>query len=497
MPRRTEIFSSTNIDSLVLNNPYLLLYQKTDWPDYLELLAKIYDLLEEEGKPVEWARVEALIEAFYGPKNLASPATKKLQFTSMAISELGLLQDSHDAYGNRYIEPTRSGKQFLKQTEDQIFNRRKFTGAGVEHMLGSLNQLLYSQEMLTVEEAVAELNEKIRSYKEDIKRVQTQGVQAAQLLSRGYSSEELLVEANEAAARILAASEDIKLAVERARKQLIKRYHQEKMSVGQAIEYVADFHAELRKTPEYVSYMKAKDLLSHIEGLQGLFKHTDVSRIVRMLEDRQVIQSEVLKQTVLPVFSYQFQRLCRSIEEKVQQQIHLLRVQVHYVMASDSQRTRNFLQDLLSQFYQAPEQVEVFLKQSSIEIELFSDFDLGSIELNSFEQIEHLNQQVVALNTFDGFEWRQMVESLRLAEEATIQKVLAKLKAEIRCKERVVLSEYSIEYGLIEYYVLDQIEMFDSGIQSIEGKKMDFIVDLMGGRLVLRDMNDREFFISH
>ena len=113
MAKRTEIFSDESLGGLFLHHPYLLIFQKEDWKEYFVLFAQIYNLLEQENVRVPFEVVRTLVLKYYSQKKLANIEQKLTNFFHMAIGELEVLRDSHDQFGQRYIETTRSGKQLL------------------------------------------------------------------------------------------------------------------------------------------------------------------------------------------------------------------------------------------------------------------------------------------------------------------------------------------------------------------------------------------------
>ena len=130
------------------------LFEKRDWREYLELLARIYDLLEGASSRIPFDLVEGLLRNFYADHPLASVEQKISSFVIMAISDLEVLKDSHDSQGNRFIEATREGKSLLKLGEELILNRKKFTGLGAEGLMNSLNNILLSENVMTLAQGI-------------------------------------------------------------------------------------------------------------------------------------------------------------------------------------------------------------------------------------------------------------------------------------------------------------------------------------------------------
>lgn len=496
MAQRAEIFTQQNIDGLFFNNPFILLFQKTDWMEYLELIARIYDLLENEGSRVECSRMEVLIENFYAGKPLPYVIQKKASFISMAITELAVLKDSHNSSGTRYIETTREGKTLLKICEGLIQNRKKFTGTGADTLMGALNNLLLTHKRMTLEDAVTHHREKIREYKKDIEKMQIDGVHCGELLTQGFSGEELITQAEEAASHILTAGEDIKLAIEQARKNLIRRYRNQDFSVGQAIEYIADFYEELRSSPEHRSYAKAKDILSYLEGIGERFKYKDIPRILHLIGEKGIIDKDSLKQCGLTDFPRHFQNIVRGIEEKVQEQINLLRVQVHYVLAGDSKRTQAELKELMAQFIDQHGHMAEFFTQYPYVVESNMDISIGALKPHSLEIDSELHLEKVSLNQITDDEMRILSELLRKAEEVTISRVIDRLKEHLSRLGEIILSKYSIKHGIVEYYVLSHVEYFSDSINSETMEQSDLKISTKGKEFILRGAENKRLFFA-
>ena len=141
MAKRTEIFTQEALDVFFIHHPSFLIFQKEDWKEYLLLFAHIYDFLEEDGVRVPFEILRTLVLKFYAPRKQINLEQKIFLFFQMAIGELEILKDSHDQFGQRFIETTRSGKQFLQLTETLLERRVRYTGTGAETLLGALNEI--------------------------------------------------------------------------------------------------------------------------------------------------------------------------------------------------------------------------------------------------------------------------------------------------------------------------------------------------------------------
>lgn len=467
MPR-AEVFSSANIAGLMESNPFLKLFAKQDWHEYLELIAKAYDLLDEQSGRIEAQSLDSLIDAFYFSETPAYIVQKKHNFITMAVAELGVLKDTHDLAGNRYFEPTRHGNQLLKTCETLILNRKQFTGSGADTLIGSLNSMLDNANELTLDEAIIHHQEAIKKYLDDIQLIQEKGVRTSKMLAPGFSKEELFTRADEAASHILAASEDIKNSVSNVRKALVTNYHRDGFSAGHAIAYVADFYSALRETPEYASYTQAKDILSYIEGLGGRYRYKDINQLLHLLSIKGHLPQESLTRSSLPSFPRRFQSIVRNIEEKVEEQIQLLRTQVYYVMTGNSRHLQEELAELMGVTLKAGPQAQELFEAQPYQIPDGLDLTIGALAAHSFEIDQRIPTQAIELNSLSIEERRALAEALRKAEEATVRKVIDRLKAELSRKGKILLSEYPIQMGIVEYYVLANVAYFHPSIASVD-----------------------------
>lgn len=132
--------------------PYILIFQKDDWKEFLELLALIYDYLENTTVPVPYDVLKTILYRHYSSK-IQSVDLKIASFFTMMIAELRVLKDSHDQWGKRFIESTPAGKDLLKLIESLLGQRTRFAGTNAETMLGALNGLLFTPQDMSEEEA--------------------------------------------------------------------------------------------------------------------------------------------------------------------------------------------------------------------------------------------------------------------------------------------------------------------------------------------------------
>ncbi len=488
MSKRLQTITRESLDNLFVNHAYLQIFQKKDWTEYLLLIAQVYDLLEEQQSVIPYESLRSLlIQHYSSSQKLESPEQKALQFVTMAIADLQVLKDRHNHLGQRFIEATRGGKELLKLVENLLQQKVRYTGLTADTMLAALNNLLVQNKIMSEEEALSHHREKIRSYQEDLKRIQKFGVSKAELLPGEYSKEELLQQAEESALHILTAVEDVKTAIERVRRQLAEGYFKESRSAGQNINLVVDFYQELERTPEYRSYNQAFDLLSHIDGLGGRFRFRDVDEVIREGLRQAVFERADIERSHLLGFKNRFYRDHHSIEEKRKLQLQLLQQQVMYAMSNESKTVEKDLRDSLSLFHQHKTETLSHFQDHGIQLSLPSSVSWGEVLLNAFEVPVEIPKESLVLNGISQDEAQTLARALMEAEEATIQKTLERLRENIRQSGPVLLSEYDLQWGLTEYYVLLEADTFALDIVKEMKPITDIPVRTRYGDLVIRE----------
>jgi hypothetical protein len=466
--KRSEILLETALDSIYWHHPYLLLFQKEDWKEYTVLIAQIYDFIEEENQKVPFEVVKTLILKFYSARDLASIDTKIFNFFQMAIGELHVLKDSHDQFGQRFIETTRSGKMLLQMIEGLLERRTKFSGTGAEVLLGALNDILSSRRSMSDSEAIEHHKAKIRSYKDDLEKIRKHGISHAELLPIPHSNEALFNQAEEAAAHILSSIEDVKVAIERQRQDLAQGYFEGSKTAGQSVTAVADFYQRLYSSSEYLSYIQAKSLLSHLEGYSARFTIKNIDHLLHQIRQKDLLPNDQLRRSQLQGFMQQFQNSDHAIQEKVKAQIKLLQQQVHYATSTDVNGLQNALHVVLSRFLANKEKVIDYFRSQPAALLMPADFESGPVDLSRFEVNRESEGIKLENSELDPAELKALFLSLARAEETNLKKIVQNFKTKLQASSEIYLSRYVFEFGLTEYYVLSEIELFDSRIEKTE-----------------------------
>jgi len=392
----------------------------------------------------------------------------------MVIAELNILRDSHDSMGRRFIEGTRYGKSLLQMVEGLLAQRTKFTGTSAETMLGALNNLVLTQKQWTEEEAIAHHKERIKAYQKDIQRIESKGIHHAELLPVPHSHEALFSQSEESAIHLLAAIEDVKMAIEKNRQELASSYLQQSKTAGKNLTAVADFYEGLYHSNEYSSYIQAKNLLSFLEAQIARFPNKNLDHLLVQIENLQLVPVETLRRSHLKSFMDQFRIADSGIQEKIKSQIGLLQQQVNYAMSTDIRGLQEHLRALISQFFAQKEGVLDFFNEEPITVLWPVDFELGRVEMFDFEIDLDLENQKINYTELDDAEEMLLLENLLHAEETTLQTIIERLRQLIMKspKREINLLDHEFNYGLAEYYVLSEVELFSSEFSvSFVGKK--------------------------
>lgn len=490
MAKRNQVLTKEALSGLIRHHPYLQILQKEDWQEYVILLGQIYDVLEEQSSRVPMDAVRPLVLRFYAHSGLASPDQKATVFFNMAIAELQVLKDSHDQFGQRYLETTRSGKALLQLFEGLVAQRSRFSGTGAEVLLAALNDILISRQQMTEEEALEHHREKIAAYKEDIARIKFEGLVSAQLLPMAHSNEALFSQAEEASIHVLQSIEDVKSAIETQRKELASAHFTSRRSSGQTLGTVADFYQGLYSSPAYASYVTAKDLLSHLEGFQARFSLRNVDRLLHSIDSRGLLPLGVVQRSNLNAFMRQFAVADDSIQEKIKAQLRILQQQVLYSMTTDVEGMRSALQETLSHMLRRPSEVLGFFEQNPLAVTVPQDFDFGPVELFDFELPVEAVAVKLSEEAFDHAQERELILALVRAEEGTLKDILTRLNQQLDSEGELRASRHQFPRGLAEYYVLSEIGLFDPTCSKQDDGITDLVVDSKHGCFVIREVSD-------
>jgi len=482
--RRQDAIHPLSLQSLFSKHPYILIFQKENWQEYLDLLSQIYDLVEENGQQVPYVTIRILVMKYFRNKGLQSVEQTSSLFISMCIEELQVLKDVYDKEGQRLIELTRSGKQLLSLVEQLLSQRIKYSGTGAETLLGALNEALIAGQGFDQETALSHHQGKIKAYREDIKKIESLGVQHAELLPVPHSVEALFAQAEGAAEDILAAVEDVKQAIESERQELAQSYLDSTRSSGQSVNAVAEFYEQLHQSATYRSYIQAKDIFSYLEAYAHRFPFKNVSKILHKLEEEAKVEGELIKRSQLNGFQKRFELADSAILDKIQAQLRLLELQVRYSLATDVKGLQVHLKELLRLNFQLKDQIADFFEEHDLPVYKPS-LQAGGVELFSFERSEEIENDLIE-EDFGESERRLLIEALLQAEETTLKQIISHFRTLLLENGSIRLDDYSFRYGLAEYYVLSEVELFDQSIQKEALPSRDLVLTLRGRQMVMR-----------
>ncbi len=498
MSKRSEFFTEETLTSLFANHPYLGIFQKEDCQEYLHLLASIYDLLESDNARIPFEVLRSFVIKFYAHKKLQFIENKVTSFFVMMIGELMLLQDSHDSFGQRFVEATRAGKELLQHLENLMAQRTKFSGTGAETLLGALNRILISRQSVTEEQALEHHREKIKAYQADIQKIKSLGLAHAELLPIPHSNDALFNQAEEAALHIVASIEDVKAAIEKQRQELSQNYFKNARSAGQNLNAIADFFERLYQSTEYQSYIQAKQLLSHLEGIGARFSVKNIDLLLHQIQARDLIPDHEIKRSHLKGFMGQFEQADHQIQEKIRSQIRLLQQQVHYALFTDVRGAQSQLQSLMTSLIGDRSRALEFFENAPVELNFPADFETGPLELATLEVRRESEGVGIDSHRFAVDEQRALFEALLMAEESTLQDILKNFKLQLakidQKKNPVSLGGYLFTKGIAEYYVLCEIELFDPQIRKQACGQTDLLISAKHGDFVIRSAQNYQFF---
>lgn len=511
MSHRTDLFSDQSLSNLYGNHPYLLIFQKDDWKEHLHILSQIYHFLEQENTRTPYEVLKSLIFNYYANSGVTTLLEEKTsRFFRMCLEDLCVLKDSHDQYGQRFFETTKYGKELLLLVESLLNQKAKFSGTGAETLLGALNNILTSREQMSSEEALAHHRQMIKKYQNDMARIEKMGVTHAEMLPMPHSNEALFRQAEEAAIHILSSIEDVKTAIEMQRKLLAESYLGITHSAGRNISAVAEFYQKLYDSPEYVSYNQAKMLLSFLEAYSIRFPEKNIDRLLNKISSKELVSKDDVQRSYLKKFMRQFSDADEVIREKTKEQVRILQMQVNYAMNNDVVGVKKHLDHIFSMLMTNKESAAQALTDVELQIDLMDEFQLGEIELSELRKNIEFESLPLVKTEFEADEYMQMMQALLHAEEATIETITEHFRLwyfqkdenfqnnnkgnDISKNQPRCLSQYEFKYGLSEYYVISQIELFAPEFSRKETHDMDLFVATKYGDLVLCDIKDVEYF---
>lgn len=456
MGHYVDLFSPEALDAIRAKSAAVKLFQAQDWQDYLRILAAIYDLLASAEGPVEFTRVEGIVDAILRQRGVAFIGQARAQMLKKLIEDWEVLKDYHDGAGRRrYAAPTPEGQRLLLLIAELIKNRKSYIGRGAESLLDALNELLLDVPSLSAKEAINRHKAEIKKLEEDILRIEQGGVSRSKLLLAS-PRDELFARADEEAAAILASSETIKAAVQTARRDLADGCFNGTLSPGDAVGKVTEFHKALHEQQEYRSFQQAKDVLSMIEGLSPQFAYTDVDLLLRKLIDRGILGQSAATQSSLAHFQSQFLKITMDIGAQAEAEFKILKRQVSYAAMGNSRRIQQTLTTLVSEAAKKPEDTLAFFAKGApgaLEVDGLR-WAGKNVALNDFRVKTAIEGEVIGDPSGDALDFSAVADQLKRADEATIKRAVSRILGELQKRGVFRLSTFDFALGLIEPYVL-------------------------------------------
>jgi hypothetical protein len=302
---------------------------------------------------------------------------------------------------------------------------------------------------------------------------------------------DLLDQANECCKEILESGQLVQNEIEKTRTELLNKNLNLGNNAGDSINFITEFYKTLQKTESYKNFQAAKDSFLNL-SLKS--ENNDIEQIVEHLLENNVISYNSLKASYLHNFNRKFQEQVNLIESKIQEQVRILKIQVHYAVSGDSQSVQENLKKLIHSFFTNKSEVANFLKENPLSINSGLTQQLGGVKINNFYYDEVINEGEIVRNSMNSGEDFAILESLRKNEEATLKKVLEKTHAILKEKE-FVLKEYIFEYGLVEFIIIANIEYFAKEIATEKLEKIDVVIQNKNKTCLISGVDNRKYYI--
>jgi hypothetical protein len=265
-------------------------------------------------------------------------------------------------------------------------------------------------------------------------------------------------------------------------------YFEKSKSAGQNLSAVTDFYEALYHSSEYMSYNQAKEILSFLDGYSSRFANKNVNHLVHKIEKDKIIEEEIINRSHLKTFLAQFKNADNSIQEKIKSQIQILQQQVHYALSTDIAGLQNSLKELVSLFLDNSELVTDYLQNEPLEIEIPAELDSPRYDIFDFKVDDLFLDQSFSEINLSQTEHEALMDALLQAEETTLQNIVEKTRALIRKNKILQMNEHNFTFGLAEYYVLTEIELFAPDLAKDYTSHTDLVCKGKDNEFVLRNV---------
>jgi hypothetical protein len=273
--------------------------------------------------------------------------------------------------------------------------------------------------------------------------------------------EVLFLKANENCEKILQSGSLVEKEIETTRSELVSKNSNSNVTVGESINFITEFYTRLRESESFQNFNNTKSVFLDLSTSDS----DDVERLVEKILSRNILGYNKLKASSIYNFSKEFQELVQQIESKIQEQIKILKIQVHYAVSGDAQSVQENLKKTLKLLFINNTNAVGYFKDNPLAVESGVHHKLGNVILSPFHYDELIDGGEVVISDLNSEENEMIIENLRRNEEATVTKVVNKLHTLLKAGE-CNLKEYPFDHGLVEFMILSNIEAFSNVIKS-------------------------------
>lgn len=479
MATRANTFSPENIELLFQTHPWLEVLTKDYRNSIIRLTAEVYDLIENNGSRLAYTVAESRVRSLFIES--PSPDVAAKRFLEQSTVSWRTLRDSHDNEGNRFLHVTSEGRAFLEMLQRLMLSRNQFTAVGADRMLLSLNTIISNPDGLSKEDAIKKHKEEIAKLEADIKRIEAGSIKDSEILQGGHSPMELFLDAQDVGSSFLVGAHKLRNEIRNVRSKVFDSYSANR-KVGEQVELAIDFHKGLEQTETYKSYQRAKELFSYIDSSTAKYPIQNVDRVLAILREKNLVDRDTVLSSPMMRFMSEFRSINQEIDAEVAKQINMLRLQVYYATAGENQLVNQNLKDISSMLFQDGVLSKEFLDQYNFSFADGLDISLSTPGLHSLEKSERIEIDEIVENDMTEEEERRMHEEIKKADEASVKQVLTKLRTHLASQGSVLLSDYPINLGVVEYYVLAKADLFDRSFKIIKTGRADIPIDSKRGR---------------
>jgi hypothetical protein len=318
-----------------------------------------------------------------------------------------------------------------------------------------------------------------------------------ELLDQSLSAdqrESLFQTANESCQKILQSGKFVEIEIENTRKQLVSKNSNSNLTAGESIVFITEFYTNLRNSETFKNFNSTKNTFLDLSTKED---HDDVEQLVEKILARNILGYNKLKSSSIYDFSKNFQELIQKIESKIQDQIKILKIQVHYAVSGDAQSVQENLKKTLQLLFQNNTQAISCLSENTLSVDSGVHHKLGRVSLNQFHYDEIIDGGAVVISDLNSEENGMILENLRKNEEATATKVVSKLHCLLK-DGNCNLKEYNFEHGLVEFMILSNIEAFSNVIKAqpaVDKEVMDVVIKYKDKTTLVRNVANQNYFL--